>query len=535
MPEELLISPQEQQVPSEELEEVYNDLLNSERRLIELMPEHSRNDSGKIEEEKDYLKSDEERVLSFNFNQIHDILKEAGAAEPNQQCSERYGEITDLRLGRDLLLAAKGFSLTHRTGVLNAYSIYTEQQPWRPVREPIPLKMEDVSDLQEASLEEKTEIVAELLDTYRFRTDSNAPDIHKKALIDEQPVILELIKSMPESKEKDFLAIEAARHFSHDKINQPALAQEAIGLISDVRFQEAVSESILATLDHSPEKIISEINTGSQDALGHLQDDKQISNEQIDQLKAKAEELSPQFAVTVTVSKDTMQRILFDSNRMLSLVETHGSSGSGSNAGPTERMQVEERLGIHSRDDIVSERPIYGALALSREEQVMGAADTQNYGEFVITLKDEVAHKRTSFIYGDSMNKYYGPSIDIQEVQSRRMGFKEAKVAKLIHDQLNPTGRPSVEERYVEAQILGGVTADDIESITVPYDHASYDFKTKQIRAMFPDIKINVTLRQEQLDAISEETQKAIKELGVDLVVLSKLAVEQHAPQRLQI
>jgi len=538
MPEETL-SPAEapaEDMEHKQLQETYNDLSNLERQLERLMPEHGMNqEAPNLDARKEFLKGNEQDSLAFNLKQIHSVLSSASRAESNEECEKVWGPITVERLGKDLFMASKGFRLVHKTGILNASSIDTKDYgfDWKTAREPIPLNLKDAQDLKEAPLRDRIEVISELLDTFRFRADKHAPESHKKALSEEQPIILELIKTLPESEDRDFLAIEAARHFAHVKINQPKLASEVIGLISVPEFREVVSKSVLKSLEHSPEKIVQEISKDSSKNLDKLLESKQVPSQVAESLKIQAEELSNEFAITMTVSKKTLKSILFDSNRILSLVDTHGSSGSGSVAGPRERMRVEDKLGIHAPDDMIADRPVYAALALSDDEKAIGTADTQNYGGFVIQLKDSVAQERTCFTFGDSQNAFYSEEVSRQDAQSSRLSYKEAKVAKLLHDRLYPGDRPDAVERYVEAQVLEGVTVDDIESITIPFFDAQNDFKVRTITERFPDIKVRVSLSQDEFDKISDKNKEFIKqELGVELVILSDKATTFKRPKK---
>lgn len=138
--------------------------------------------------------------------------------------------------------------------------------------------------------------------------------------------------------------------------------------------------------------------------------------------------------------------------------ENQFSAGtSGGYYGPKVRSTAEARLfGIP--DDVTNPdtHPVYGYLAEGVET---GYSSARQYGDIVVHLRDDV-RRRTTFTIGDSLGLEYLPS-----------PVEDIDWASLVYDRRTAMGARKIQEAgipYVEAQIHGGVSLDDIRLVEVP-------------------------------------------------------------------
>jgi hypothetical protein len=154
------------------------------------------------------------------------------------------------------------------------------------------------------------------------------------------------------------------------------------------------------------------------------------------------------------------------------------------------RDQIERLVGNRAKGGIRDPQPIYGAAATPNGRDEFYGGTGGGYGECFIVLKNDKIKDRTSFSYDDSFDGF----------NKWLLGWNDALTAKSIH---NLNGSKST-HGYVEAQILGGVTLNDVESINIPSDAISgenkYGFSAESdvlsqindLRLRYPDIKINI-------------------------------------------
>ncbi len=139
-----------------------------------------------------------------------------------------------------------------------------------------------------------------------------------------------------------------------------------------------------------------------------------------------------------------------------------------------QRDRVERNLGIRSKGTEKDPHPVYGAVGYRNgQDELKGVAP--GYGECFIKLKNEEVKKRGAFTYGDT---FHG------EVTSRQFCLKDVAVAraKVALDKTD----------YVDLQMLGGVTLDDVESINIPRQlEAQYAARVKELQEKIPHIPIN--------------------------------------------
>jgi len=371
-----------------------------------------------------------------------------------------------------------------RNGLLTAYATPAVSQstqrrrnggaesPWDTQRIAIPVDQIGTQALLAEHETVRIAALSEILDPYRYRQDDDTPTAERAAQVAEQDEAAVLLASLEGSWEKDLLTAAAVRHYLHPHINRPDLADKVIQLMSVPALQYALAEAKQSAAQATPEKVISRVSQHSEQVLDTLiagcSDETKAALKQQAIMAAE----SDKFRVTINLRLETLEKMLFDTYRLLPAPEAGRSGGNPSEIGDG-REAAEAALGIHDAEQAIVERPIYGALAVTNQERNKGARNAEGYGECVITIKPEVAQKRAVYTFGDTMNLMFFTALKPEKRNSQLMTLQQAEVAKLYYDATYANKRDQVNGNlgywYVESQILGGVSTEDIESVTIPY------------------------------------------------------------------
>lgn len=176
------------------------------------------------------------------------------------------------------------------------------------------------------------------------------------------------------------------------------------------------------------------------------------------------------------ISAGMAQQILIDDGELRTQHVT-GNTGGGFN--PDFRDEVEAEMFSAELT-----RPIYGYLGKDFEDT--GAV--WQYGDVSVVLTPETAD-RTTLTFGDSLGVRPAPIriTEIRELEGDELG--EAVLGAYARNMLDMSSATSVREtfematsggrsmpwRYIEAQIHGGVTRDDIKSVVIDAEGARRD------------------------------------------------------------
>jgi SPP1 gp7 family putative phage head morphogenesis protein len=195
-------------------------------------------------------------------------------------------------------------------------------------------------------------------------------------------------------------------------------------------------------------------------------------------------EVIDQSELGVRISGGNLLKVI-ESKRFKSQFEIRNSGGMFN---PEYRAELEEKLFKADPNLDPKLRPIYGMLI---DDSAVRAGYGDWYGSFIAVMKKDRIKSRTSFCVGDSLdNSYknsYKPSLitDPSPISGSISGggddvpmlesVKSAGLAKF--------------GTYVEIQIHGGVTIDDIDHIKVPW-HMELDPKINKIK----DAGLNVQI-----------------------------------------
>jgi hypothetical protein len=530
----------------QEIQNVYNDLSNIEGTLTSAIGLVRRVDlGGEMSDDASMTKAQIHHALNGGLEKNYGIILAASTVERDENCDRVWGPLTGERLSYDLIALARMFRITHMRGDRTHYERYSlkipvkkvwwgskeiTKAPWDAQRVPVPLAQKDALILEDSPEEDRIGILCEVLDPYRYRHDKDADEKDLRAAAEEQYTAFGLLESLSDSWQKDLLATAAFKHFMHKRIKRPDLAERALELISVPELRKALVEGYKLAQESRPEDIVKSLERTSPNALDHRLKNK--SEEAKNRLKDEALERASDFVVTINSKLETLEKVLFDTNRLLPVSETRQSGVNSDEAGQA-RRPAEDKLGIHPYNEAFLERPIYGAMAVSKDEKILGARNAQKYGECVITIKHDVADNRGIYTYGDTMNLR---SIERAGWGShdydRRMRMSEAAVAKLFYDQEHPSPEgPGIHHDYVEAQILGGVAIEDIQSITIPFGKARQHAGVLQvIKHRFPSIDLKISLTPTQDEKLDIKTKEFLERLDVERAVVSKGAEATGSP-----
>lgn len=206
------------------------------------------------------------------------------------------------------------------------------------------------------------------------------------------------------------------------------------------------------------------------------------------QLREEINRVENDFSVTVNITWENLLKAL-DNGRLVSIWENNEKMKQRKSNYAERRDTVERMLGNRAKGGRKDPHPIYGAAFTPNGRDEFYGGSGGGYGECFIELDTARIKKRTSFCYGDSFGDYGKWLLD----------WEGGVVAKAIHN-LDRT-KETTRHAYVEAQILGGVSLDDIESINIPQLDSNH-WGTKgeeeilseieELKQRFPGIKINI-------------------------------------------
>lgn len=179
-----------------------------------------------------------------------------------------------------------------------------------------------------------------------------------------------------------------------------------------------------------------------------------LTAEETQAVKDTAEIMRPHTRIAINMPRYGLEGLLRD-GKYKSMHET----GHGATVSQDERKYKESKMGLLPADG--EDYVVYGYLTDTTEPErapMKGVMST--YGTVSVVLRPEVS-ARSTFTEDDSITPTGSSSMGTP----RFMGFEEAALAeqaRQIHVQKGERTPP-----YTEAQIRGGVTLEDIESISI--------------------------------------------------------------------
>jgi len=214
-------------------------------------------------------------------------------------------------------------------------------------------------------------------------------------------------------------------------------------------------------------------------------------------LEQKAKEYAQTQEISINIGLDGLTKILHESRKFLSSWETNSKDDRYN----VLRERAERKLGILANGTHRDPSPIYAAVyAPNGHDEYHGPADL--YGDVFVLLQKDRVKSRTIFSTDDSVN---------EDPAYCNLSWEDAayiKAAKDINER--PAEEYVIGEEYVEAQVLGGVTVDDIASINIPIISANGEPKpdadairtrVEQLHREFPNVIFNLIEKIEDSQA----------------------------------
>lgn len=171
----------------------------------------------------------------------------------------------------------------------------------------------------------------------------------------------------------------------------------------------------------------------------------------IEQAERLVDTMSEDFRVFVNISSESLKKVVDNGGSIRSTFDASvGQKGIYNSNYMQVRSGVEIALGIRSLDGN-EEHPIYGTAGYVGNGVPNGAI---GYGEIMVSYKfDESLSSRTSFTPEDS---FHG---------AHRLTARDAQITRVIKTGVGMEDTRTKE--YVEAQVVGGLSVDDIDAVYV--------------------------------------------------------------------
>ena len=333
--------------------------------------------------------------------------------------------------------------------------------------------------------------VYNLTDIYRYNLEQEYYEENTQKAKVERDIALEMLDNISDLRLKTLATIRTFNYLLDPDLGDPDLAGELLSDITDPELKSHLELSYAQTrerLERGEEKY-SEVfkRVATESPLNREELIKKFDfaeGPKEESLKEELPRVQESMHVSINISYETLLLILDGDGRIKSTWETHFRGGGYD----VRRDEVEREMRIRAKGTAKDPHPVYGAVwsKNGRDEEKGGAGG--RYGESYMILKDDRIRDRTTFTFDDSFAGH----------RSRMLTWEDAAYAKAM---MNIQGG-----NYVEAQILGGVTADDIESINIPISNRGnaeeIRAEVERLRQEFPGIKFNFIGEEELEDAV---------------------------------
>lgn len=335
--------------------------------------------------------------------------------------------------------------------------------------------------IDEGSSEKLFAHIFAFTDTYRYNLDRGVYESSISRARQEREFVLQMLTRLEGPSLKELATIRIFDYLLDPDLGDIDLAAQFLAGVSDPDLKSFLETVLLEANERikrgEPKHVetikrVNGVSAANRDELVKLlgfdnPEDQQKLEEEIERVRSTQR-------VSVNRSFTSVLRVFNGVRRFMTSWELHTRGSSYD----VQRDSVEREMGIRSKGTREDPHPIYGAVYSEngRDEKLGGAGGA--YGECFFILKNERVKDRTTFTYGDSFSEYRPYVLD----------WEDATYAKAMLNLRKGS--------YVEAQILGGVTIDDIESVHVPVRHDSIpqnaqgiEKELERLRAEFPTIK----------------------------------------------
>jgi hypothetical protein len=173
--------------------------------------------------------------------------------------------------------------------------------------------------------------------------------------------------------------------------------------------------------------------------------------------EAELDRINETLGVTINCSSAQMLRLLEKGGYNSSLSRANVFRRLFSRVVPYNRLrkQTEKAMGIEAAGTPDDPELVFGAVTHDTPRDYYFGGTGGEYGDTILVLKPDRIKDRATFTMGDSL----GLS------ESDIVTWNEVPPLKLLRDRLVNHGAKSAVSRFVEAQIAGGVSLEDIQEI----------------------------------------------------------------------
>ena len=258
------------------------------------------------------------------------------------------------------------------------------------------------------------------------------------------------------------LETEKKENYEKVKVILANLIPEKIGQQGNIDHKIAEKQKI--TKERSEKNIVGDLSyfLGRADSGQYEKAGITSKEEAIQKLKEEIEKVKKSFFVTINLHEENLQRFL-ESGRYkstLELPEKLKRVGETVWTYEQHRIEAEKNLGIFGSGTEEDPYAIVGAVASENShDESNGAAE--GYGDIFLKLRQEVVD-RGVFINGDSLKE----AENMDGTATPGLDRESAIVAKAIRNIVDKC-EDNINYDYVEADILGGVKTEDVESINI--------------------------------------------------------------------
>lgn len=209
-------------------------------------------------------------------------------------------------------------------------------------------------------------------------------------------------------------------------------------------------------------------------------DDDELAEEAVRESKAALDRVVANSYLVKSYPVEHLDGLL-ERGEFLSLRETGTSEGANV---PDTRNQLEDEYFGEGRP--VPPHPQYGAFLHSDTNTDQKSGNLSKYGDLTFVLRPEV-RERTSYTVGDTFTSDAIPNTDFAGDPERYASWKRRGGLGSFDNELEQFRRG---REYIEAQIHGGVTLDDVAYVVIPVDHPDAQEIRRKLLAAAPTLEV---------------------------------------------
>lgn len=340
------------------------------------------------------------------------------------------------------------------------------------------IKNEVLKKIDTLHPERLSKIATALSDRFLYSFENDPEGAAQKSIANRE-VALRIFERLPDEKKQEVLP-HLLEHALDQDFGDRKIAEKIFSSIKDTARKEEVEKILTEDFTNKEERIkkfhekLSKISSENAEKFRSELNQKH-GKETVAAVVEKTEKTK---FLTINIKFEHMEKIL-QAGRMKSNWETKVRGDKKSHYTEQYLNDKERLFGIRSKGTEQDPHPIYGALAIAGQEKTGGIPEedmAKKYGDCYVKLREESIKERTGFCYGDSMEYLFNP----QELNENRFTWENVAVARAKLE----LDTEKHHDRYIEAQILGGVTLEDIELFHIP---KKYEREAETLKMNYPN------------------------------------------------